>query len=67
MVSNCPKLKMYYVRYCKILRKVTGAAKRNYYDKLLDPAENKENFNGTLYAMKQERCKMSIIHHRFLT
>jgi hypothetical protein len=61
MVSNCPKLKMYHVRYCTILRKVTAAAKRNYYDKLLDPAENKTKLSRNI--IRNETGKVQNVNH----
>ena len=39
--TNCSKLKVHYIQYCRVLRKVIKKAKEMYYNELLSLSTNK--------------------------
>ena len=59
--SNYPKAKAYYIKYCRILKKVFKEAKKQFYDSLIAKSDNKtkttwniiKNETGRMHPVEQ--------------
>ena len=46
--TNCSKIQVYYIQYCRVLRKVIRSAKEMYYNELLSSSTNKSKMSWNI-------------------